>query len=540
MLFSNTALLAVIGYAAGITAHGVVKWITINGKQWVPHATLPPFLPHLVLMTDCARVTNYQPHSWEHPATPGWEIPKDQDHGFIDPSKYQDPDIICHVGATPGRSSLTVAAGDSIALQWTTWPISHHGNVVNYLASCQDDFEKVDKTKLKFNKITEKGLIRPNPDIPIGKQIDGTTTGFWAGDQLRDDHNVAWFQVPDWLAAGTYVFRHELMALHSAMAEGSGIQHYPQCINLVVTGSGSDSLESGTLGTDLYRKDEPGVVVNIFRNPGEYTVPGPPVYKPGKRDAAPETSSATPEKTEKTEKTPEKTETPPAKKPGASKQQSYEASSGESVASEKKPLPQSDKTPEKFDTVPAKTSSGASEQQSYEPSLGDSVSSQKKPSPQATSRNGYKNATITSILPQKTSYKDAGVKITKSHQGSTPKPSEVPTPENGNAPDSGTHPNEAVGKSSDDSYDLSSDDSSDTGNSSDLSHDLSSHDASPKTNSKLTSDPKSEPSPGTPAKNSLDISISNLIDLIERALRELRKKLADKKISKRHARDLTL
>lgn len=463
-------------------------------------------------MTDYARIKNYDALSWDKPATPGWEIPTDKDHGFLDASKYQSSDIICHEGATPGRSSLTVAAGDSIGLQWTTWPSSHHGNVVNYLASCQDDFEKVDKTKLKFNKVTEKGLIRPNPKIPIGKQIDDTTTGFWEGDQLRQDKSLTWFQIPDWLAAGTYILRHELMALHSAMEEGSGIQHYPQCINLVVTGGGSETLESGTLGTDLYRKDQPGVVVNIFQNPGEYTLPGPELYKPGKRDAAPEkaapeNSSAAPEKTDKT---PENAVTAPAK------------------------------TPENPDTAPEKKP-GASGQQTYEASLGDSVAPEKKSSPQATpSRNGYKNATITSTSPQKTTSEDAGAKGTEIQQGSTPKPSEAPTPQDGDAPDSGNDQNKEASKSSDYGYDLSSDDSSDSGNSSDYSDDGSSQDASPETNSKLASDTKSEPSPGTPANPSFDISISSLLDLLEKTLKELRKKLAGKNISRRHAKDLTL
>ena len=33
MLFSNTALIAVIGYAVGISAHGYVKEIKVNGQS---------------------------------------------------------------------------------------------------------------------------------------------------------------------------------------------------------------------------------------------------------------------------------------------------------------------------------------------------------------------------------------------------------------------------------------------------------------------------------------------------------------------------
>lgn len=294
----------------------------------------------------------YQPHAWTKEPTAGWSIPKDQDHGFLDPSNYEDPDIICHVGATPGALSLTVAAGESVGLQWTSWPISHHGNVVNYLANCNGKCEDADKTKLQFNKVDERGLVHPNPDYPIGEYIDDVTTGWWAGDELRDNGNKAWFTVPGWLAAGNYVLRHELMALHNAMPEGKGIQHYPQCINLIVTGGGSDSLESGTLGTELYRRDQPGVFINIFRNPGEYTVPGPEVYKPGNGKAAPKKSSATPAKT------------------SAAPKQEYSFA----------PLGDSSVAPEKTSAAPERT-----------------------PEPQVTpSRGVYQNTTIASSLPQKT------------------------------------------------------------------------------------------------------------------------------------------
>lgn len=163
--------------------------------------------------------------------------------------------------------------------------------MINYLANCHGECEHADKTKLQFNKVTEKGLLHPNPKLAIGEQIDGTTTGYWAGDELIDNGDLTWFEVPGWLAPGNYVLRHELIALHDAMDGGTGIQHVPQCINLIVTGEGNDSLESGTLGTDLYRADQPGVVVNIFANPGEYVVPGPELYRPGSSGSAPKESS---------------------------------------------------------------------------------------------------------------------------------------------------------------------------------------------------------------------------------------------------------
>ena len=271
----------------------------------------------------------YDPHAYVKIPTAGWAIPTDLDHGFLDPSNYQDPDIICHVGATPGQVSLTVAPGESVGLQWTDWPVGHHGPVVNYLANCQGKCEDVDKTKLQFNKVDERGLIHPNPNFPIDKFSDGHAVGFWAADELRENGNKIWFKVPEWVAPGNYVLRHELLALHAASSVGLGIQHYPQCINLIITGSGSDNLEGGTLGTDLYRRDQPGVVVDIYSNPGEYTVPGPAVYVPANGKAAPKESSAASEKPPAS----------PAKTSAAPKEESSLAPGKPSIGSEKTPVP---------------------------------------------------------------------------------------------------------------------------------------------------------------------------------------------------------
>lgn len=63
-----------------------------------------------------------------------------------------------HRGATPGATSAPVAAGDSVSLQWTEWPVSHHGPVLDYLAKVDGDFSAIDKTALKFFKIDGVGM----------------------------------------------------------------------------------------------------------------------------------------------------------------------------------------------------------------------------------------------------------------------------------------------------------------------------------------------------------------------------------------------
>lgn len=155
-----------------------------------------------------------------------------------------------------------VAAGDKINLQWTTWPDSHHGPVIDYLANCGDSCETVDKTTLKFFKIDGVGLVD-----------DTTVPGTWGDDQLIANNQSWMVEIPPTLAPGNYVLRHELIALHSAGTEG-GAQNYPQCFNLQVTGSGS-AQPSGILGTELYKATDAGILVNIYTSLSTYVVPGP-------------------------------------------------------------------------------------------------------------------------------------------------------------------------------------------------------------------------------------------------------------------------
>lgn len=193
----------------------------------------------------------------------GWSSPQDINRGFIDPNNYTTPEIICHLGAMPAGTYATVAAGETVELQWSEWPSSHHGPVIDYLANCNGECTTVDKTTLQFNKISGIGLISYTAQ-----------PGLWASDQLLSANNTWTVTIPSSVAPGTYVLRHEIIALHSA-GNANGAQNYPQCINLRITGSGTDSLLSGTSGDRLYTPSDPGILVNIYTTLSSYAVPGP-------------------------------------------------------------------------------------------------------------------------------------------------------------------------------------------------------------------------------------------------------------------------
>ncbi|CDM28518.1 Glycoside hydrolase, family 61 [Penicillium roqueforti FM164] len=223
-------------------------------------------------------IVNTYNYMTEVPANIGWSE-KATDLGYIDGSGYTGSDIICHKEATPGAISAEVKAGGSVELQWTDWPESHHGPVITYMANCNGDCSVVDKTTLKFFKIAEAGLID-----------DTNVPGTWASDQLIAANNSATVTIPSTIAAGNYVLRHEIIALHSA-GDANGAQNYPQCINLKVTGGGSDSPD-GVLGTALYTPTDPGILISIYSALESYVIPGPALYT-GASSGSSSTSSTT-------------------------------------------------------------------------------------------------------------------------------------------------------------------------------------------------------------------------------------------------------
>ncbi|KAJ0383688.1 hypothetical protein COL922a_009957 [Colletotrichum nupharicola] len=191
----------------------------------------------------------------------GWKIDA-PDNGFVEPVNFGTGDIICHKNGSPAGGDATVPAGAKIQLVWNTWPESHKGPVIDYLAKCSGNCESVDKTSLNFFKISAGGLI----DMSL-------SNGKWADDVLMANNFTWTVQIPSNLAPGNYVLRHEIIALHSG-DNVNGAQAYPQCFNLQVTGGGSLA-PADVKGTALYKSDDPGILFNLYTSPLVYPIPGP-------------------------------------------------------------------------------------------------------------------------------------------------------------------------------------------------------------------------------------------------------------------------
>lgn len=212
------------------------------------------------------------------PDTPGWYTTNVGGNPLY-PIDTNTTNIICARGGSNANVSVPVDAGTDVRLRWwqenVAWPASHHGPIINYLAPCNGACETVDMESLRFVKISERGWVRRTPE----------PEGYWAADELIADDGSWNVRIPAVLAAGDYVLRHEIIALHIAF-EGTGAysrlgaEFYPQCINLRVQGTGTQTITGGVDARTFYNGSEPSLRLNIHESydPSLFVIPGPPLW----------------------------------------------------------------------------------------------------------------------------------------------------------------------------------------------------------------------------------------------------------------------
>lgn len=134
------------------------------------------------------------------------------------------------------------------------------------------DFSSINPTSLQWTKIAASAWK------------SGSNPGSWVTDDLIKN-NFSWdLTIPN-LAPGNYVLRHEIIALHAA-GQTNGAQSYPQCINIVVSGSGTQRLSGGVPATSFYTPNDAGIKFNLYSSFSSYPIPGPPLNKLSKREHA--------------------------------------------------------------------------------------------------------------------------------------------------------------------------------------------------------------------------------------------------------------
>ncbi|KAK3332364.1 glycosyl hydrolase family 61-domain-containing protein [Cercophora scortea] len=256
----------------------ILALLLAAGTSLLPSALAHSHINYLII--NGLLYPGYDPTGRTHNrnSTVGWSTTA-ADDGFVPPSNYSSPDIICHVNGAPALAHAPVPQGAKIHLQWNGWPQSHHGPVLSYLAPCNSatGCSKVNKTALEWTKIDNSfpALVDETPSPP----------GDWATDTLIASNNSWLVGIPANLAPGPYVLRHEIIALHYANRK-DGAQNYPQCVNLwvhsaqgVATPTKTLSLGAGlgTPATKLYKSTDAGVAVDIYTKLGTYVIPGPTV-----------------------------------------------------------------------------------------------------------------------------------------------------------------------------------------------------------------------------------------------------------------------
>ncbi|KAL7273290.1 hypothetical protein RUND412_003864 [Rhizina undulata] len=241
----NSVIFATIGAAAYAAAHGIVQDLDVDGTWW------PGYNPY------------EDPYKNPVPERIVWSFPNNGPVQDVTSSA-----ITCNLNATAAQLTSTAASGSNVSFYWTAWPSSHKGPVMTYMANCGGDCTSVDATTLSYFKINEAGY----------------SNGTWASDTLIANNNSWSVTIPSDIIAGNYLIRHELLALHSAETEG-GAQFYPMCANVAVTGGGSAE-PTGVKFPGAYSATDPGILVNIWYDFTNYTIPGPAVYTSGGSTAA--------------------------------------------------------------------------------------------------------------------------------------------------------------------------------------------------------------------------------------------------------------
>jgi len=133
-------------------------------------------------------------------------------------------------GGTSATLNATAAPGDKVTAVWNQWTHSQ-GPITVYLFKCAGAFSACDGSGAGWFKIDEAGFKGDGVKV----FLDTEKGSGWEIAKLVGGGKSWTSTLPPGLAAGSYLLRHELLALHQANAP----QFYPQCAQLVVTGSGT-------------------------------------------------------------------------------------------------------------------------------------------------------------------------------------------------------------------------------------------------------------------------------------------------------------
>ncbi|KAH8676540.1 glycoside hydrolase family 61 protein [Tricladium varicosporioides] len=169
-------------------------------------------------------------------------------------------------GSSPAKLTAgPVAAGSTVSLRWTLWPESHSGPLITYMAKCPNNScsTYTPGTAAVWFKVAEAGRTG--------------TTDVWADTPLTKAGAAYTYTIPKCLAAGSYIVRHEIIALHAAYSY-PGAQFYPSCHQIQITGSGTSTGPTTKVAfPGAYKSTDAGITYDMYKAQ-TYTIPGPTLF----------------------------------------------------------------------------------------------------------------------------------------------------------------------------------------------------------------------------------------------------------------------
>jgi len=240
MKMLSTFLLSLLAVLPSVYAHGFMGQIAVDGQ-------------------------------WYAGNSPGENDGASPIRGVADISPVKgtsNPDIVCGLSAQKAAMVVPANPGSKFTFQWSggggqKWP-HNTGPLMTYMASCGntpcDQYDPDDTTE--WFKIDQ-----------IGKESDGSTW-FQADIMQGESYTIT---LPQDLAPGGYLIRHEIIALHLAVTMG-GAEFYPSCTQVLIGGSGGGSPNGTVSFPGAYSDSDPGIYDPSVFDPGSaYVFPGGPV-----------------------------------------------------------------------------------------------------------------------------------------------------------------------------------------------------------------------------------------------------------------------
>ncbi|CAI6336163.1 unnamed protein product [Periconia digitata] len=175
--------------------------------------------------------------------------------------------MICK-GGSKVSGTVNVKSGDKVTLQW------HHNDPSSGSGDKDEPIAQSHKGPIIVWVATAASEGKGNAWVKI--QQSGLNGGRWAVDDFISSGGKIDVTIPN-LAAGDYLLRSEIIALHEASKSGAA-QFYNGCAQIKVTSSGSLAIGSGAANIqNVYSSSDPGVLFNIYGGSSSYPIPGPAV-----------------------------------------------------------------------------------------------------------------------------------------------------------------------------------------------------------------------------------------------------------------------